>query len=132
MPSAWAPTDGSGRLEGLHGRLGVAVLTCTDTGDPLVELVLAAEQTAAGHSHVVEHDLGGVARADAVLLVLHGHAQAVGAGRDDEAGMALRPNSGSTTPTTTWMSAMPPLVIHALVPLSTHSSLASSYLALVR
>ena len=35
-------------------------------------------------------------------------------------------SAGSTVATTTWTSAMPPLVIHALVPLSTHSSLASS------
>ena len=35
-------------------------------------------------------------------------------------------SSGSTAATTTWTSAMPPLVIHAFVPLSTHSSLASS------
>ncbi len=34
--------------------------------------------------------------------------------------------------TTTWTRAMPPLVIHALVPLSTHSSVASRYRALVR
>ena len=34
--------------------------------------------------------------------------------------------AGSTVATTTWTSARPPLVIHALVPLSTHSSLASS------
>ena len=32
----------------------------------------------------------------------------------------------------TWMSAMPPFVIQVLVPLMTHSSLASSYLAEVR
>ena len=38
----------------------------------------------------------------------------------------------STVATTTWIAAMPPLVIQALVPLSTHSSVASSYLALVR
>ena len=36
------------------------------------------------------------------------------------------PSSGSTAATTTWISAMPPLVIHVLVPLMTHSSLASS------
>ena len=41
-------------------------------------------------------------------------------------------SSRSTLATTTWMSAMPPLVIHALVPLITHSSLASSYVAWVR
>ena len=36
------------------------------------------------------------------------------------------PSSGSTEATTTWMSAMPPLVIQVFVPLRTHSSLASS------
>src|SRR6202000_2894539 len=42
------------------------------------------------------------------------------------------PSSGSTeaTPTCTW--AIPPLVAHVLVPLSTHSSVASSYFARVR
>ena len=35
-------------------------------------------------------------------------------------------SSGSTVATTTCTSAIPPLVIHALVPFSTHSSLASS------
>ncbi len=40
--------------------------------------------------------------------------------------------SGSTEATTTWMSAMPPLVIQVLVPLRTHSSVASSYTARVR
>jgi hypothetical protein len=35
-------------------------------------------------------------------------------------------SAGSTVATTTWTLAMPPLVIHALVPLRTHSSLASS------
>jgi hypothetical protein len=36
------------------------------------------------------------------------------------------PSVGSTVAVTTWTWAMPPLVAHALVPLSTHSSLASS------
>ncbi len=44
----------------------------------------------------------------------------------------LEPNSGSTTATTTWMLAMPPLVIQVFVPLSNHSSVASWYTALVR
>ena len=35
-------------------------------------------------------------------------------------------SSGSTDATTTWTLAMPPLVIQLLVPLSTHSSFASS------
>jgi hypothetical protein len=34
--------------------------------------------------------------------------------------------SGSTTAVTTWTSARPPLVAQVLVPLSTHSSVASS------
>ena len=41
-------------------------------------------------------------------------------------------SSGSTDATTTCTSAIPPLVIHVLVPLSTHSSFASSYTARVR
>ena len=41
-------------------------------------------------------------------------------------------SSGSTTAVTTWTSAMPPLVAQVLVPLRTHSSLASSYVARVR
>ena len=98
-----------------------------------VELLLAAEQAAARHAHVVEHDLGGVRGADAVLLVL----LPLATGPCVPGGtMKLawpRPfSSGSTAATTTCTSAMPPLVIHALVPLSTHSSLASSYTARVR
>ncbi len=42
------------------------------------------------------------------------------------------PRLGSTAATTTCRSAMPPLVIQVLVPLMTHSSLASSYTAVVR
>ncbi len=42
------------------------------------------------------------------------------------------PSAGSTAATTTCTSAMPPLVAHDLVPLSTHSSLASRYSARVR
>ena len=42
------------------------------------------------------------------------------------------PSSRSTEAITTWTSAMPPLVAHAFWPLRTHSSLASSYLAVVR
>src|SRR5215472_12763825 len=43
----------------------------------------------------------------------------------------LLPSAGSTDATTTCTSAMPPLVAHALVPFSTHSSVASWYTALV-
>ncbi len=38
----------------------------------------------------------------------------------------LEPRSGSTEATTTWMSAMPPLVIQVFVPFMTHSSFAWS------
>lgn len=44
----------------------------------------------------------------------------------------LDPSSESITATTTWTLAMPPLVAQVFVPLSTHSSLASSYTARVR
>ncbi len=44
-----------------------------------------------------------------------------------EAGLApADPSSGSTDSTNTCVFAMPPFVIQVLVPLSTHSSLASS------
>ena len=36
------------------------------------------------------------------------------------------PSDGSTEATTTWTSAIPPLVTHVLVPFSTHSSVAWS------
>ena len=42
------------------------------------------------------------------------------------------PSVGSTVATTTCTSAIPPLVIHALVPSSTHSPVASSKRARVR
>ena len=42
------------------------------------------------------------------------------------------PRSRSTEAITTWTSAIPPLVAHAFWPLITHSSAASSYLAVVR
>ena len=42
------------------------------------------------------------------------------------------PSSRSTEAITTWTLAMPPLVAHAFWPFRTHSSLASSYLAVVR
>lgn len=44
----------------------------------------------------------------------------------------LVPSSGSTTATTMWTLAMPPLVAQVLVPSSTHSSVAWSYTARVR
>lgn len=44
----------------------------------------------------------------------------------------LVPRAGSTTATTTWTLAMPPLVAQVLVPLSTHSPVASSKTARVR
>ena len=54
----------------------------------LVELVLAPEQAASGHADVVEDDLAGVRGPDAHLLELLARAEARGAGRDDEAGLA--------------------------------------------
>src|SRR5690606_23552824 len=74
---------------GGHRRLrGAGALPLAGPGELLVEPLLAAEQQAAGHAHVLEHDLGGVRRPDAVLLVLLALAEALGARRDDEAGLA--------------------------------------------
>ena len=42
------------------------------------------------------------------------------------------PSSRSTVATMTWIFAMPPFVAHAFWPLRTHSSVASSYFAVVR
>ena len=62
-------------LERAHRRLHPLLLPSRGAGEALVELLLAAEQAwAAGTRHVVEHDLGGVAGADAVLLELLAHA----------------------------------------------------------
>jgi hypothetical protein len=60
----------AGRLEGLHRRLLAAAAALADPGQPAVELLLAADQAAAGHPDVVEDDLGGVRGPDAVLLEL--------------------------------------------------------------
>ena len=48
----------------------------------------------AGYAHIVEDDLGGVTGLDAVLLVLLPLGETSGAGRDDEAGVTLRPELG--------------------------------------
>ncbi len=61
---------GPGRLEGLHGRLGVARLALPHAGQALVELLPTAEQARAGDADVFEDDLGSVAGADAVLREL--------------------------------------------------------------
>lgn len=67
-----------------------------------------------------------------MLLELLALGQAGVAGGTMKEACPLEPSSGSTTATTTWTLAMPPLVAQVLVPLSTHSSLASSYTARVR
>ena len=80
---------GAGGLERGHGRLLLAAVAhLAGTGQLGVELLLAAEQAATRHADVVEHDLGGVARTDAVLLVLLAHRQPGGVGADHEAGLA--------------------------------------------
>ena len=127
MPSACAPTVGrvASNVD-IAGCFSPEWPTLAGPRELRVELLLAAEQAAARHAHVVEHDLGGVRGADAVLLVLLPLRQALGAGRHDERRLARPFSSGSTAATTTCTSAMPPFVIHALVPLITHSSVASS------
>ena len=79
---------GAGALERRHAGVAAGAGALADPGEAGVELVLAAEQAAAGHAHVVEHDLGGVAGADAVLVELLALAEALRARRYDEAGLA--------------------------------------------
>ena len=86
-------------------------------GQPVVELLLAAQQVAAGHVDVVEDDLGGVRRADAVLLELLSLAEALVPGGITNDTCPRVPSVGSTVATTTCQSAMPPLVAHVFVPL---------------
>src|SRR3954470_4540245 len=77
-------------LEGLHRRLALGPRALAGARQALVELLLAAQQTAARDAALVEEDVGGVRRAQAVLLDLRAHLQALGAGRDDERGLPAR------------------------------------------
>ena len=92
MPSACAPTVGARRLERRHRRL---LLTrranLTRPGELGVELGLAAEQAAAGNAHVVEHDLGRVARPDPMLQILLSLRQTLRLRRHDERRVAAPP-----------------------------------------
>jgi hypothetical protein len=101
MPTAWAPTIGrvaskvarapelprerGGRLGrgGGAGRLGAA--------GPFqlgLEALSPPRRQSAGHAAVLQQHLGGVGGADAELALLLALAQAGGAGRDHEAGLA--------------------------------------------
>jgi hypothetical protein len=86
MPSA---CGGTRCLEGAHRRLLLAsAAALAGTRQLGVELLLAAEEAAAGYAHIVENHLGRVRGADAVLGVLLALRQPLGAGRNDEAGLA--------------------------------------------
>lgn len=67
-----------------------------------------------------------------MLLELLALGEAGVAGGTMKEAWPLEPRSASTTATTTWTLAMPPLVAQVLVPLRIHSSLAASYTARVR
>ena len=91
MPIAWAPTAGRVRSKVAIDALPPAPPTAeplAGLGQAGVELLLATEQAAAGHPHLVEDHLGRVRGADAVLVELLPLAEPLGAGRDDEAGLA--------------------------------------------
>src|SRR3954447_23371263 len=75
----------TGRLERLQRRLAAAAAPLARTRQAPVETLLAAEQAPAGHAHVVEYDLRGVAGPDPVLLELLPHPQPPRARRADEA-----------------------------------------------
>ena len=82
-----------------------------------------------GHAHVGEHDLGRVTRRIPIFLNFWPIVSpGVPGGTMNDAWPRLF-SSGSTAATTTCVHGtcvIPPLVIHVLVPLITHSSLASS------
>ena len=79
----------TGGLEGLHGRLGVALFTSPYPSQALLELFLAAQKALPWNPHVVQQHLGGVAGPYPVLLVLLALAQPDRPGRDDERGVPL-------------------------------------------
>jgi hypothetical protein len=75
-------------LEGRHRRLRAAGLSAlAGAGEPLLELLAAAEQALARDPAVLQHDLGGVRGADAVLEELLTLGDALRPRRDDEAGV---------------------------------------------
>ena len=100
MPTACAPTAGRVRSKVAIDALAEPPLrsALAGAGQPRVELLLAAEQAGARDPHVVEHHLGGVRGADAVLGELLALAQPLGAGRDHEAGLAAGPQLGVDRP----------------------------------
>ena len=65
-----APTVGRVRSKVAIAAWPGGLLALADAGDACVELLLAADDQAAGDADVVEHDLGGVRGADAVLVEL--------------------------------------------------------------
>ena len=130
MPSAEAPTIGRVISKVASAFGGAALLARAGALELLVELVHAAEQVLDRDAAVLEDDLGGLRGADAELrLLLALRRPGVPLATTKEA-WPRWPSSGSTVATTTVTSAMPPLVMKTLVPLSTHSS--PSSLAVVR
>src|SRR4051794_20567721 len=71
-------------LERLHGRLTARARALAGACDPLIELLLAAKQTRAGNSAVVEVHVGGVRRPQAVLLYLRALLEPLGPWRHHE------------------------------------------------
>lgn len=75
---------------------------------------------------VVQKDVRCVRGAQAELLDGAARLGPFVAGGTMNAACPRAPSAGSTEATTTWIPAIPPLVIHAFWPESTHSSAASS------
>ena len=76
MPMAWAPTVGRVASNVCIAACFFAARALAGAREALVELLLAAEQAAAGDAAVVEEDVGGVGGAQAVLLDLRALGQA--------------------------------------------------------
>ena len=134
MPIACAPTAGPGALEGRHRRVGRAPLAVPSRAraSRASSFSLPPSRQRAGDPHLVEHHLGGVRGADAVLGELLALAEPLGAGRHHEAGLAagpqLRVDDGGHDVDVGDAAVGGP----GLGAVETHSSFASSYVARVR
>ena len=93
-PDGLGGHGGPARLERGHGCLAGRLPPCLCLRHALVELLLAAEQAAAGQHHVAQHDLGGVRRPDSHLLELLPHLEPGGLRWYDEARLPFCPELG--------------------------------------
>ena len=126
MPTACAPTDGPGGLEGGQRRLAVARARPRGPGPAAPPAAPDRRARSAPGTRTSSRITSAVWLARMPILRNFGpHRQARPCrGGTTKDAWPRAPSAGSTVATTTWTSAMPPLVIQVLVPFSTHSSVA--------